>query len=160
MEWEYKGSFLENWDRARRSTVTNFYCFAVRGRDWVHNQEEIPPTKDVKEVLKRVQIAVIEKMESPWISDEQQEMCEIFKDVLFTPESREFAQHIINREQVPIDLKHQMREDATKIYQQKAMKDKPPSEKQLEWIRKKGWNLEMPKTMAEASKILDMLFKK
>lgn len=48
-------------------------------------------------------------------------------------------------------------EDDKKVYAERAMAVKPPSEKQLAYLRRLGFNGESPKTMRECSMLIDSL---
>lgn len=51
-------------------------------------------------------------------------------------------------------------EDDKKVYAERAMQSKPASEKQIALLKRLGYGLEMPKSMREASLLIDSLLHK
>lgn len=152
MEWEYKGNFLEQFEAARRSYITNIFCYAYRGGNWIE-QPKAAPAKDLTEMLERIRNYCDARLAEPHITHNRG-ILEALLLLVGDPEAKEFARHIAKREQLSQADKDRLKTEAQKQFVSKAMQIKPPSEKQVAYLKKLGCST-VPASMQEASELIE-----
>lgn len=157
--WNYEGRYLDQFPNERHGFVTNLFCFAYRANQ---NYAGYPkdPAADTNQMLERLRADIAERLQSKWIEQDTADVLTLVMASLGTDEARNFAKHIFQREQIAPELKAKLKSESAKVYVEKAMEVKPPSEKQLKLMRAKGWTGDAPASMREASKIIDSLLNK
>jgi hypothetical protein len=159
--WEYNGSFLEQFDGNSRGFVTNLFCWAYRkDPHGVYLNEDQPQARSVAEMLTRLKNDIAERLSRDWISDNQNRTLKQLEAIFNEPETAQFAAHIFQREQIDPNLKMKLKEQNAQVYVQKAMSSKPPSIAQMKFLKSLGYNGPDPTSMFEASRLIEQQKKK
>lgn len=117
------------------------------------------PATDLDHMLGRLDAEITERSAQSWISEELRLLLATLTTQMQSDELKEFCQFIAKREKRdPVD-KQKAKEQHAKMYMQKAMKQKPPSIKQLELLKKLGV-VAIPSSMQEASVLIDRELKR
>lgn len=161
MNWEYEGGFLRQFNDWERNFVTQMVCRAYRGLPDVYKNapvEDKTPSENLTQMLARFDKEITERSAHDWISVELRVLLAKLTTQVDSDEMKEFCRFIAKREKIDPEFKQKLKEQSQKAYANKAMSTKPPSEKQIKWLEHYG--KEVPPTMAEASRILDVCFGK
>lgn len=154
--WEYSGSFLEQFDSLSRGFVTNLFCWAYRkDPHGVYLNENSPQARSVAEMLTRLRDDIDERLSRDWISDNQNRTLRQLEAIFNEPETAKFAAHIFQREQIDPNLKSKLKEQKSQAYVEKAMNLKPPSLAQIKYLKSLGYSGPDPASMFEASKLIE-----
>lgn len=141
--WNYEGKFLQDYPKAGQGTITNWFCYAVRDG-----------AKTPREVLSQVEYTVQRKMP---VSDDyslSNDDLATLLEHLTDPEAEDFAAFIIEREALPVDVREKLKAASGATYQQAYMAGQPPTEKQINYLKKLGCK-ETPTSKAHASQLID-----
>ena len=133
---------LNRLPETRRGAVNNLFLAIARRL----------PEATPKRVLKEVLLALEAK-------GDRQDQCELIRQ--HVAEALDLATYALAWDQLPVDVRAARREAAAQAGRDAHMATKPPSEKQLDLLRKlqPPTTAVLPATMLEASKLIE-LFKK
>ena len=159
--WDDPTSYLSQFDPRRRSFIANLFCYAVRGKDFVHEAVG-DPTTDVEVVLARVKVECENRIDTPHTSDAMRADCNQLRDALHAGVTKEFAQFIIQREQWKASVSFEQVQAAktahSRVYANKAMASKAASDKQKAYLKMLGYTGERDGlSMSEASILISRL---
>ena len=134
-------TFLAHWESPRRALITNLFCYAVR-----------EGCKDEAAVCEHVRAAIRQRA---WYDSQQAAAQGLVRlnALLDSPEAHEFAASIIERERLPREERERQKAERASFYQQEYMRGKPPTEKQISFLKKLGC-LETPRDRAHASELI------
>lgn len=158
MNWKYEGTFLDQFNDYERNIVTQTFLEAFRGKPTCCANEYHGQAKNLTEMLDRLDREITFQSSREWLSLERRLVMAKLSTQLQSDDLKDFCRFVAKREKLPEADTQKLKEQQSKVYVQKAMSGKPPSEKQIKYLKEYG--KEIPATMAEASKILDQCFNK
>lgn len=143
-QWDYSGSFLEQFEPLARSTVANWFCQSVRNENcW-----------DEEELLLLIQKRCRETGRYSRVGNAlDDDGVALLESVLDTLEAFNFAEFIIWREALPEDEREKLKAKKGQVQLYQAMSDQPPTEKQLAYLRVLRCPV-IPETKLEASELI------
>lgn len=144
----YRGAFLEQFPRLRRSLVTNQFCFAVRSG-----------AATVEDVLTWVAQDARRRVGDHFADEEARGLQRYLLSTLEYSEATQFAEFILERERLSSHEKKQRRAVAGRAYAERYMAEMGPTEKQSRLLRKLGVDV-TPANRLEASNAIDRLLQR
>jgi hypothetical protein len=155
--WSYNGTFLDDFEN--RNFITQRVVEAYRGLNQVYltmPDELKQPAKSVTEMLERIECDIDERM----ARDHETHKPDLAKllEVLNDDETIAFCRFIAKREHLPPEDKAKAKKSESEVYINKALSKKPPTIKQLEYLKSLGCEI-VPGNMHEASVLINK-FKK
>lgn len=147
MQWEYEGTFLDQFPANYRGAVGNEFCKVIR---------------DGAETPKEVLVAVCNKQTRYGRPSELGELI-LRKGVLNSEGAYEFAEFLLEREALPADVRHRLKEKAraksAAMYARPIMAEQRPTWKQLHYLESLGCK-EIPTSKLHASELIDQYKKR
>lgn len=140
MNWNYQGDFLKAWPARNRSLITNQFCEAIRTFN----------ITDVDKLLHCVEIDAMKRL----TDNQQQEAEQRLLEKLSTAEAREFAEHVLKRENLPYEERNRLKAESSRDYQRAYMAAQPATAKQLAYLKSLGCQT-LPKDKLEASELIE-----
>jgi hypothetical protein len=150
--------FLDYWEPRRRSGVANWFHESVRAG-----------ASTAEEVLRRVDETARQRMISAvvWGSQSPEakaaaalrdEVRRLFRE--HRPEAMAYAESVIEWERLPQDERDRRKDERGAYYRIEWMRSKPPSEKQISYLRFLGYSGPTPQDCAEASELIEQALAK
>jgi hypothetical protein len=140
-------AWLEQWPPERRSTVANYFHYAVRSG---HTSPTAVVQAVAAEVQKRLQ----------WTIDQprRQWLHEVLHAIRNDPDAaRAYAETVLAWEQLPYAERQQQKSTRAAPFLEEAMRGKPTTSKQLGLLQSLGYSGPPPTDRAEASALIDRL---
>jgi hypothetical protein len=158
MKWNYDGNFLRQFPSTHTGAVANVFCECFREGN-----------RDVVRLLAAVrQWAISRLLEDGRYTEEYQasqsytngaKAYRLLASVVDTEEAERFANFIIWRESLSREEKWRLKEEAEtenrETYIRVAMSEKPPTEKQLAYLKRLNVST-VPQTRLEASELIEV----
>jgi hypothetical protein len=149
--WDYPGEFLKQFPQNHTGAVGHIFCARAReGHD------------TVAELLAAVSDWAEERLANPYPGDTEDSVrvARRLSAAVTTDECARFARFIIWRESLSYGERERLKAAARAVkgsdYMRQAMAGKPPTEKQLALLKRKGCTT-IPRTRLEASEMIDTL---
>lgn len=136
-KWNFSGNFLAEFDTNYAGAIGNIFCQAVRAG-----------AEDADEVLDYVAKHSANRT--------AQSVYRLLNNSLESIEAREFAEHILWRENLPREVSEKLKNEAKRENLNNLMNVQPPTEKQLSYLKALGCKIE-PGSKLEASNLISML---
>jgi hypothetical protein len=140
-------AWLQNFPAARRSAISNWFYYAVRGG---HTTPAAVIHQVQQEIQRRLQ----------WARDTETEAhLHIVQEALQTDRAGAlaYAESIIAYEQLPYEVRQRIKAERAAPYLEQAMRRKPVTERQTAFLRALGYVGPQPEDRAAASALIDRL---
>ena len=140
-------AFLDPFAMHDRSLVANLFLEAVRTGG----------KTDPAAVTEYVRLLAFERRRKPYAAAKEQERMALLIDGITHNRAgaERYAAYALAWEALPRSERERLRAGSHAAYARAAMEEKPASEKQVAYLLKLGYRGQTPRTMAEASRLID-----
>lgn len=158
MDEQARQLYLDTIPEHRRSFIANIFLHAIRGGWYPYPSQQCGPTTSVTQVQGRLHIDLDRRIRDQHIEADRRELLESVLDDLYEPLTERYIRYCIEYERLPVEEKSHLKTQRRMGAMREGMRERPPSEKQLDFLRALGCT-ETPLDMAHASELIDALKK-
>lgn len=158
MDEQARQKYLDTIPEHRRSFIANIFLHAIRGGWYPYPSEKCGPTASATQVQGRLHIDLARRIRDQHIEADRRELLEAVLDDLYEPLTERYICYCIEYERLSLDEKAMLKSKRRVGAMFEGMRERPPSEKQLDYLRSLGCT-EIPRDMAHASELIDAALK-